>query len=191
MKYLLSTVTYAGIAYLLAIVVLMTGAAIGGDPIPQPNTPGVVDRADGWPESKAKHQEPGDLFSMLERVHFPSTYTWLYDDTDEYKKMELWVWCLLLPLGLGLMIGSLVARYRSVSWLTTILLGALYLYLAVIAAGIKATTFYDILWDLSIVWANMLGMTYYGFTVFTFITIPATILLGGIMWHAYLWWEAT
>lgn len=189
MRYVQSTITYAGVVYLFSIVVLTAGPAINGEPIPQPNTPGVVDRADGWPESKAKHQKPGHLFTTLEKIHFPSAYTWFYENTEDYKTMELWVWCLLLPLFLGLMIGSVVARYRRASSVTSLSLGGLSLCLVIIAAGTEAMTFYDILWDLSIQWANMLGVTYYAFTVLTFITVPAIIMLGGCAWHVALLWR--
>lgn len=84
MSYPRSLLTWSLALYLLSVLVTSPGKFLGE--VPPPHAPGLVDKADGWVQSKAKHRDPNDFFTRLEKVHFTKLYTWMYDGTAAFKR---------------------------------------------------------------------------------------------------------
>jgi hypothetical protein len=201
MKYLMDTATYTALLFSLSVALLLCLPALG--PVPPPHTPGVVDKADSWPKSKAKHMEEGDFWYSVEQAFDesqgrPSSWRgWLFasamgtDATlrtartqmgllDEFHEFEMFVWCLFLPtLTFGLIGAGLAAWWRPLSSVTHVSWTALAT-VALMAVAMPSEQVYHVLWEASIRLSNLAGVTYYDFTVWFFVYLPALVMGAGL-----------
>lgn len=201
MPFVRSTITYGLLLYVLSLSSTLALGLFGGE-LPAPNTPGVVDRADGWPESKARHMQEGDFWYWVETKTVkaqqdPSSWAGLLYASalgttpnsrglsdgalvDEFHEFEIVVWSIALPGMTFLLFGMGVAAWKKTPWWLLYVSLAGTILLTAYCLTLTSNEFYFILWDSSIHLSNLLGWTYYDFNVRFFIYAPALTMLAGI-----------